>query len=190
MRGGKVALDGYCAVCLLEMKDWVAGSPQHQVAYDGMVYRFPDAPKAAMFRADPVRYAPALGGDDIVEYARTGKRTAGKTAFGAKYLDRHYFFASDANKQAFTANPIAYSDADLALGGACVVCQVDLRQNRPGSPQFVSLHKGMRFRFAGPQQQQAFEAQPDRYTAALPAGSGMKAGSGSAPGAGSGSGGF
>lgn len=176
--GAQLAMDGYCPVCLASGKGWVAGSPEFQAVYDGQLYRFPKAETLAAFQADPVKYTPALGGDDLVEFARTGRRVTGKLAFGAIYLDRNYFFASEANKEAFRANATRFANADLAAGGACVVCRVDMRQEMAGSTQFVSLHKGMRYQFLGAQQQQAFESRPARYAVAPPQGGGMKAGSG------------
>lgn len=181
----KVGLDGYCPVCQVNMKQWMAGSSQHQAAYDGVVYRFPGAEQKAMFQADPARYAPALGGDDVVDFARTGRRTAGKTAYGARYLDRLYFFSTEANKAAFRANPAQFANADLALGGECAVCRIDMNASMAGAARFTSVHNGLRYQFAGAQQKQLFESNPKRYAVTAPAA--MPAGSARAP-LGSGSG--
>lgn len=194
MAGQKPAMRGYCPVCIAMGKGWVAGSPQFQAVYDGELYRFPKAEVLTTFQANPAKFVPALGGDDVVEYARTGKRVAGKLEHGAQRLERLYFFATEANKSAFRANPTQYANADLAAGGACVVCRVDMRRDMPGVAQHVSVHDGVRYQFAGPQQQQAFDAQPRRYAVPAPAGSGTKPAAGgsgfrsTAP-AGSGSGG-
>lgn len=170
----KPAMGGYCPVCLAGGKGWVAGSPQFQAVYDGKLYRFPKAEPLAAFQADPSKYVPALGGDDLVEYARSGKRIAGKLALGANYLGRVYFFASEANKAAFQASPTQYANADLAAGGSCVVCRVDMRRDMPGTAEHVSVHNGLRYQFAGPQQQQVFQSQPQRYAVTPPVGSGTR----------------
>lgn len=178
MSGQKPAMDGYCPVCIAMGKGWVAGSTQFQAQYDGEVYRFPKAEALAAFQAEPAKFVPVLGGDDVVEYTRTGKRVDGELKHGAQYLDRLYFFATEANKSAFRANPTQYANADLAAGGACVVCRVDMQRDMPGVPQHVSVHEGVRYQFAGPQQLEAFKAQPRRY--AIPAPTNRPAGSGSA----------
>ncbi|MEO0531921.1 MAG: hypothetical protein AAF266_15305 [Planctomycetota bacterium] len=179
-RAMDVALDGYCAVCLTEKRDWVAGTAEYQVGFDGQSYRFPGTDQMAMFQADPTKYAPVLGGDDVVEYAKTGKRSDGKLAYGARHADRHYFFVSQANKDAFMAAPAQFANADVALGGACVVCQVDMRQQMAGNPQIAALHDGMRYFFVGAQQRDAFVANPAAYVSSVPSpnGSGNR-GSGS-----------
>ncbi|QDT69217.1 YHS domain protein [Planctomycetes bacterium MalM25] len=187
MAASKVGLDGYCPVCQVNMKQWMAGSSQHQAAYDGVIYRFPGAEQKAMFQADPAKYAPALAGDDVVAYARTGRRTPGKTAYGARYLDRLYFFGTEANKEAFRANPAQFANADLALGGECAVCRVDMNASMAGAAQFTTLHNGLRYQFAGAQQKQLFDSNPRRYAVtpltASPVGSGrVPAGSGSGSG--------
>lgn len=193
VRTVETALDGFCAVCLTEKHEWVAGSSDFLMAFDGQQYRFPGTEQMAMFRANPAKYAPVLGGDDVIEYSRTGKRVAGKLGFGARHADRHYFFVSQANKDAFMASPAQFSNADVAVGGACVVCQVDMRRQMGGNPQIAALHDGMRYYFVGTQQRDAFVANPAAYVSSVPApasgtGSGFRsvpAGSGSA---GSGSG--
>lgn len=175
----RVGLDGYCPVCQVNMKQWMAGSPQHQTVFDGVVYRFPGAEQLAMFQAEPAKFAPALAGDDVVVFARTGKRTPGKTAYGARYMDRLYFFSTEANKEAFRANPPQFANADLAMGGECAVCRVDMNAGMAGAAQFTSVHNGLRYQFAGVQQKQAFDANPRRYEVTAPVVRSMPAGSGS-----------
>lgn len=190
-RSADPALDGFCAVCLVEDREWVRGKPEFEVAFDGRLYRFPNRERMARFQADPAKYAPALGGDDIVEFARTGKRVAGSPNFGATRDGMVYLFANDANKRAFTAGANQYASADLALGGDCVVCKVDMNERRAGDPKINAVNDGLRFFFAGANQQQQFLANVDRYTPAAEPGSGSR-GSGSAmrgSGSGSGSGG-
>lgn len=188
MRETKVAMDGYCPVCLAKGKGWVAGNPQFQTAYDGLVYRFPNPEALAAFQADPTKFVPVLAGDDVVAFVRTGQRVAGKMAFGAKYLERFYFFANEANKQAFSANPAQYANADLAAGGACAVCRVDMNRNMSGNPEISTTHNGMRYQFVGLQQREAFLANPSRYTAASATPHGSGSSFRSAPQTGSGSG--
>ena len=48
-----VGLDGYCPVCLAEMKQWVKGDPRIAMEFDGRKYLFPGAEQAEMFKAEP-----------------------------------------------------------------------------------------------------------------------------------------
>ncbi len=160
----RAGFGGFCPVALHDAKRWLRGAREHQATFDGITYRCCDAEALAAFQADPVSYAPALGGDDLVEYARTGRRVAGDLALGARHLDRHCFFASEANKQAFLANPAQFANADLANGGVCVVCELDLNARVAGAARFTAIRGGLRYVFAGEQQRQAFLADPVRYT--------------------------
>ncbi|MEM6655663.1 MAG: hypothetical protein AAF596_07670, partial [Planctomycetota bacterium] len=115
-----VALRGFCPVCLVELKQWVRGNPEFASVVDGKAYYFPDAATKAKFDATPATYVPALGGDDVVTYARTGRRAPASLAYGVLHDGRPYFFASDANKRQFEASPAAFAMVDVALGGDCV----------------------------------------------------------------------
>ena len=180
----KVAMRGYCPVALVENQQWVKGTPQHAAEYDGKTYYFLGAEPLAMFNANPVKYLPALGGDDVVAYTNTGRRTPGKLANGVVYEGRIFFFADAANKQAFQASPERFENADLALGGNCVVCQVNMNKQMPGNPKFTYIHGGMRFQFPGAEQLNMFRVAPEQFTSQA-MGSGNKAGSGSNAGSGS-----
>jgi len=131
-----VGLQGYCPVCLIEMRQWVKGDRRFTVEYDGRRYYFPGAEQAEMFKQDPLKYVPVLGGDDIVHFARTGKRAVGRLTYGVIHKGRTYFFVSAENKQLFKSSPEAYTDVDLALGGECIVCRVAMNQRVPGVPEF------------------------------------------------------
>lgn len=51
-----VAMEGYCPVCILELKKWVEGTADHTVVYDGRTYRFPGEKQVKMFLANPEKY--------------------------------------------------------------------------------------------------------------------------------------
>lgn len=158
-----VGLDGYCPVCLTEMKQWVKGDPRLAVEFDGQKYLFPGAEQAQMFKADPAKYAPVLEGDDIVHFVRTGERAEGSLAHGVLHNGRSFFFVSVDNKEIFRANPATYEQADLALGGECIVCRVGMNQRVAGRPEFTVVHNGLRYQFPGQEQQAAFSQTPDSY---------------------------
>ncbi len=158
-----VGLQGYCPVCIVEMKQWVKGNPQIAAEFDGHKYYFPGAEQVAMFRQNPTKYLPALGGDDIVQYSRTGERVPGSLSQGVLHKGRNYFFASAANQQLFQANPVAYENADLALGGECIVCRVGMNQRVAGAPEFTAVHDGLRYQFPAAEQQAEFMKSPASY---------------------------
>ncbi|MEM1305808.1 MAG: hypothetical protein AAGG46_12980, partial [Planctomycetota bacterium] len=180
---------GFCPVCLVELKQWVRGNPDFASVVDGKAYYFPDAATKAKFDATPATYVPALGGDDVVTYARTGRRAPASLAYGVLHDGRPYFFASDANKRQFEASPAAFAMVDVALGGDCIVCRVDMQQSVPGQSDTTVIQGGLRYQFVSPDQQQRFLANPTPYVQAAsaagsvsqPAGSGSKPSGGSAP---------
>jgi YHS domain-containing protein len=186
-----VGLQGYCPVCLAQMRQWIKGDARLSSEFDGKRYYFPGAEQAEMFEQDPLKYVPVLGGDDVVHLARTGKRVGGKLNYGMIHQGRTYFFASGENKQLFQASPESYESADLALDGECIVCRVDMKERVPGKPEFTALYNGLRYQFPGEEQQTAFSKSPARYIEALspspgrtPAGSGTRQPSAPQPSAG------
>lgn len=199
-KSAPLAMRGYCPVCLVNLKQWVAGKPAYTAVYDGKAYRFPAADQLQVFNANPTAYLPVLNGDDIVDYAQSGRRVPGNLAYGLVHQGRMYFFASEANKQTFSRDPRPFANADLALGGDCVVCQVNMNQRMPGTADLTIVQDGLRYQFAGLQQMNAFKAAPQQFTGAAsqrtagsttrpgtaPAGSGGRP-AGSSPYGGSGS---
>lgn len=173
-----VAIGGYCPVCVVNMKQWVPGRPEFSVVYDGHVYRFPGQEQMQMFLDNPAKYTPALHGGCIVCLKNMNQHVAGDLNFGQLYQGRIYFFPSDEQRQMFRADPTAYANADLALGGMCAVCRVEMNQEVPGKPEYTIHHRGMRYQFPGPEQRDMFMANPEKY--AIPPGSGAAEGSGPA----------
>ena len=159
----KVGLDGYCPVCVVEMKQWMKGSPDHQVVYDGRTYCFPGPKQKKMFLSNPLKYAPALGGDCIVCYAKMGKRMPGSVRHATLRRGRVYLFPGAEQKAEFKNSPQKYDNADLAAGGNCVVCKVEMGHDMPGKPQFTAVHKGLRYQFPGDKQREMFLANPSKY---------------------------
>lgn len=162
----ELAMRGFCPVCLVADRAWVVGDPKLATVFDGKAYYFPTPQRRQQFVADPVSYAPALGGDNIVAYAETGRREPGDLSRGVTHNGRVYFVGTQAERERFNRNPARYADADLALGGRCVVCRVDLGRPTPGEPKLTTVHNGLRYQFANAQQQRRFAASPERYAKA------------------------
>jgi YHS domain-containing protein len=172
-----LALEGYCPVSIVAMEKWVKGDPAYQVAYDGRSYHFANERGKRMFQADPAKYIPALGGDCAVALVKMGKRIPGNIRHGSFHNGRLFLFSNaDAHKM-FQAEPATYANADLALGGMCPVCLVNMERSVPGKPEIAAFHRGFRYLFPAAGQRQAFLASPEKYVSAAGNGPPTKTGS-------------
>lgn len=158
-----VGLQGYCPVCVIEMKKWIKGESQFAAQYDGKTYLFPSEEQKQMFLNAPGKYTPILGGDCIVALVEMRKRVPGSLQFAVLYEQRLYLFSNEQAKAMFQSNKEKYAHADLALGGKCTVCRVEMNKDVDGVPEFTSLYKGMRYLFPGQEQQQMFDQNPSKY---------------------------
>ena len=163
MEGPRIGLGGYCPVCILDANKWAKGSPQHQATYDGVTYYFPEEAIKEKFLANPAKYAPALGGDCIVCYAKLGKRVPGSVYYSARYDNRLFLFPGAEQQQAFLGNPKEFANADLALNGDCAVCQVHHNKRVAGKPEFTEIKDGLRYLFVSAREQAAFRKDPSAY---------------------------
>lgn len=167
----RLAMQGYCPVCVMEMKQWVKGKPEFSSVYDGREYRFPDAKAKAAFDADPAKFVPALGGDCVVCLDHKGERVPGDVKFSARHKGRIYLFPAEGPKQEFMAAPEKFENADLALDGRCAVC-LAMGHEVAGREEFAAYHQGMRYLFPSAKERDAFLANPEKY-AVQQAGSAM-----------------
>lgn len=158
-----LALQGYCPVCIVDMKQWVKGNGQFAAQYDGKTYLFPGEDQKQMFVSNPSKFTPILGGDCIVALVESGRRVPGSLQFAALHEGHVYLFANDQAKGMFLANKERYAQADVALGGKCTVCRVEMNKDVDGVAEFTSFHNGMRYLFPGQEQQQMFDRNPGKY---------------------------
>lgn len=160
---GAIALEGYCPVCIVDMKKWVKGNPAVQATYDGQTYYFPSNEQKEMFLADPAKYTPALGGDCTVCAAKMGESVPGSIRHAAISQKRLFLFPSQEQQQEFLAHAAKYANIDLVNGGQCVVCRVDMNKDVPGKPEIAVYHQGRRYLFPSNQQRDRFLANPAKY---------------------------
>jgi len=179
-KGQQLGLNGYCPVCIIEMKKWMKGNPLFASRFDGKIYYFPSAQIKAKFDANPAKYVPALGGDCTVCLAKMGKRMPGSVQQAAFHQNRLYLFPSEQQKKMFLAEPAKFANVDLALGGLCSVCKIEMKKDVPGKPEYTVIYQGMRYQFPGEQQMKMFQANPAKYAVKGPQGSGSR-GSGKRP---------
>lgn len=158
-----VALEGYCPVCVVEMRKWVRGKAEHRFEYDGRIYFFPSSDQLEQFTSDPAKYVPALGGDCSVCFAKMGERTPGNIRFSALRRGRLYLFPAEEQKKEFLSNPTDYENVDLAFNGACAVCRVEMGKDVPGRPDVAAYFRGIRYLFPGPDQREMFLKDPEKY---------------------------
>lgn len=173
-----IALEGYCPVSVLAMRKWVKGDSAHPVVYDGRTYLFANAEGKKMFEDNPAKYVPALGGDCAVALVKMGKRVPGNIRNATIHDGRLFLFSKPQAQQMFAADPATYADADLALGGNCPVCLVNMGKDVPGKPELAAFHNGFRYLFPAVEQRDAFVATPEKYVSAT--GNGPLPASGSA----------
>jgi len=64
-------------------------------------------------------------------------------------------------------SPVVEGTMPLGLEGYCPVTLVEKQVWTEGRPQYGARHRGRTYLFAGPEQQQTFLADPDRYAPAL-----------------------
>ena len=179
-RSTPVALQGYCPVCVIEMKKWVRGNSSIQAKHDGKIYYFPGEEQRQMFLKNPAKYTPALGGDCAVCLTDMKKKMPGSIQFTALHANRLFLFPNADIKQKFMESPGKYANADLALGGNCAVCRVEMKQEVAGKAEFSTTYAGMRYLFPSDEQRGMFLANPGKYAVGKPA---VSAGSGTrAPG--------
>jgi YHS domain-containing protein len=104
----RVALEGYCPVCVVTRGSWVRGRETFSGTHLGQTYRFAGPDEKRAFLANPEWYAPALGGNDAVLACERGLVVAGRRAFSAAHNGRLYLFASAETRRAFMAGPDQY----------------------------------------------------------------------------------
>ncbi|MEM6692192.1 MAG: hypothetical protein AAF664_22375, partial [Planctomycetota bacterium] len=158
-----VGLDGYCPVCIIEMKQWVKGKPEYQVTYDGHVYHFPGEEQRQTFLKNPAKYVPAMGGNCIVCAVNMKQKVPGSVMHTALYRGRLYLFPGADQKEMFRKNPAKYASADVALGGNCSVCRVEMNQEVKGDPNISAFYKDKLYLFPGDKQREMFLANPAKY---------------------------
>ena len=160
-----VGMGGYCSVCAVMAKKWVAGKPEIVSVYDGVRYYFPGADEKKAFDADPAKYTPALDGDCVVCLKDAGKRVAGQPKFSAMHDGRIYLFPDEGAQKTFLADPKKYAAVDVAIGGNCAVCAKMMKKEMPGKTEFTSVHKGMRYLFPSAKERTMFDADSASFVA-------------------------
>ena len=111
-----LGLDGYCPVRLVEKRLWIRGDARWGAIHEGHTYLFAGQDEQRQFLADPNRYAPVHGGNDVVSAVEQKQVVPGGRRHGVTYVGRVYLFADEANLQKFMKNPRYYVEQIAAAG--------------------------------------------------------------------------
>lgn len=113
----KLAMDGYCAVTVIDEDRWAEGNPKFGVVHLGKLYLFETADKMDLFLNDPTPYTPVLNEIDVVRFFEERKIVRGKRQFGMKdpTYGRMFFFADEAAMNHFYNEYERYTDAAVEV---------------------------------------------------------------------------
>ena len=103
---------GFCPVAVRDAAELVDADPAVHHDHGGVRYHFATAAARVAFRADPGRYVPAVGGQDVVLRSEEGFRAAGRAELAVLYRGRLFLFRSAATRAAFATDPLRFVDAE------------------------------------------------------------------------------
>jgi YHS domain-containing protein len=157
------AMSGYCPVTIRTQNIWRRGKVKFKHTFDGKVYFLAGPEELSAFEANPMLYAPVLGGDSVVALSTDFQRASGSVFHAFIFKERLYLFVSEEERRTFRANPTLFENADLAAHGICMVSRVDDKQEIDGREEFETLYHGKRYRFASADYMQKFLGSPKLY---------------------------
>ena len=105
-----LALEGHCAVGLVEHEKWVRGDRRFGAIHRGQTYLFAGQAQQQKFLANPDRYGPSLAGVDPVLALESRQMVPGLRKHGLFYNNRVYLFSSEATLDQFSRSPARYAD--------------------------------------------------------------------------------
>lgn len=113
----KLAMEGFCAVTVIDQDKWVEGNPKFGVVHLGKLYLFGSAEKMETFLADPTPYTPVLNEIDVVRFFEERQIVPGKRRFGMRdpIHQRMFFFADEAAMNHFFNEYERYTDAAIEV---------------------------------------------------------------------------
>ena len=111
----ELAMQGFCAVTVINEDRWEEGSPQYGVIHLGKLYLFVSEQAMQTFLADPTPYTPVLNEIDVVRFFEEKKIVPGKREWGVKdpVYNRMFFFADEAARNHFEKSYDRYTDAAI-----------------------------------------------------------------------------
>jgi protein disulfide-isomerase len=125
----ELAMQGFCAVTVINEDKWVEGKPDFGVIHLGKLYLFATEEGMNTFLADPVPYTPVLNEIDVVRFFEERKIVPGKREWGLKdpIYNRMFFFADEAAMNHF------YNEYERYTDSAIEVMDKAVKEANPGS---------------------------------------------------------
>lgn len=113
----KLAMEGFCAVTVIDEDKWEEGNPKFGVVHLGKLYLFASGEKMESFLADPTPYTPVLNEIDVVRFFEERQIVPGKRRFGMRdpIHQRMFFFADQAAMDHFFNEYERYTDAAIEV---------------------------------------------------------------------------
>ncbi|MDG2219775.1 MAG: thioredoxin fold domain-containing protein, partial [Rubripirellula sp.] len=113
----ELAMQGYCAVTVINENKWIEGTSEFGVIHLGKLYLFTTEAKMQMFLADPMPFTPVLNEIDVVRFFEERKVVPGKREWGLKdpIHNRMFFFADEAAMNHFYNQYERYTDAAIEV---------------------------------------------------------------------------
>lgn len=105
VRAGQTGFKGFCPVELREHRELVEANPQFASTFGLQTYYFSSSEAKIAFDAEPSRYAPAAGGNDVVILVNSGEEQSGQLDYALWYRDRLYLFQSRETMTLFSKDP-------------------------------------------------------------------------------------
>ena len=104
-RTGQSGFKGFCPVALRDRRELVDASPEFSATFGLQTYTFATLEAKAAFEAEPSRYAPAIGGSDVVLLVNSGEEQVGLLDYALWHRDRLYLFRSRETMRQFAQDP-------------------------------------------------------------------------------------
>ncbi|MFQ5733780.1 MAG: hypothetical protein ACE5KM_17725 [Planctomycetaceae bacterium] len=108
-RKGLPGFRGFCPVELRDHRDLVDSKSMFKSVFQGRTYFLSSREAKAQFERSPQKYAPAMGGRDVIRLIDGTESVDGSLAHAVWFRDRLYFFSSAQTLQKFTRNPQKYA---------------------------------------------------------------------------------
>lgn len=111
------AMEGYCAVTVIDQRRWERGNPEFGVIHLGQLYLFTDGAAKKKFQDSPERYTPVLNGIDVVKFFDQREVVQGSREWGFTdpVYDRMFLFADEASMNHFYLNFEQYTKPAIDL---------------------------------------------------------------------------
>lgn len=124
----ELAIQGYCAVSVVNDGQWVEGNPDLGVIHLGKLYLFANQSAMEKFLSDPMPFTPMLNEIDVVRFFEEKRIVPGKREWGVidPIHNRMFFFSDEAAMLHFEEQFDRYLDASIS------VMDEAIKQSNPG----------------------------------------------------------